>query len=1166
MIAVTIFLSMDYSSHTIINNGDDYYARSNFRDVELISTLLFTDEDIEAVRALDNVSDVEGVYETAGVLVTETMENDIQVISMPSRINVPIVTDGRLPQAEGECCIEDTIMEYMGLHIGDQVTVTDTLGDPLELLYHDTFVITGSIYYADTACYEEYAPGNRSMIVLPSEFNTESIEDCYTNVFLKLSTTEGLSHFSNAYLDAMDRELPLIEALADEREGLRTGSIRTRYQSELADALAELNEASDGLNDARDRLDAGWDEYESGVAELDANEARLEAGRIALDAAQTELADAQTRLQAAGVEIAAGQSQLDQAASELLNGRLELERGENELLAASEELSQYEIQLNAGRTALEQAESELNSGRAQLQSGMDSIISGQSEIRIAIRDYLTDNFGPYVSGIDWTYETPEVNVDDPNFSAGDFALTNEISFSLYVSLRDNLESFLEGTGMPEEDIETVLDFADEYTGPYAEIAAGCSEWDTRHHEYIEGVNQYSASRAEYDAGVALYSEGLAQYNAARAELDAGWDTYNENLEKYNEGAAEFALRREEYQAGLDEYNRGLTEYNTNRQAYEDGLVAVEEGREQLEEARLELTSGEEEYNEGLEEYLDGEARYREATLALRRLDICRWVVFDARKNTSFNILWRTCHNLKDIDSTFSVVFIIIAALVIFATLAKIIDEQRKLVGTTKSLGLKNGEILTKYLGFGVSGTFIGSLLGVFFGETLVQRIIMSAYGNNYIYGAGEYAFDVPVTVITVIVACILSGLTIWFSCQVLLKTTALDLLQEKAPAVRMKEPKKSGIKGLLYSRLLIYNMLNDKPRVIATIISVAGCCTLLVIGFTIQMSARHCVDYQYDRYEHFDRKVSFDTKINEDAEDEIMSALGSYGITGFPASDDYRLTEIGAKTIFAEVICGDLNNIDAYYTMRDADTGEKFNYDQTGIYITQQLSEYYDVGVGDTIYVFGDNMEPFPYTINGVFSNHIGYYMFLTEESYEAVTGEPPHHNAVYAMVNEGDKAAVDAALQEVSGVRDIYRREELLASIEELFDPLDSLVMICILGSALLAYFILLNLVTMLINQKKRELTVMRINGFTFMQVVKYIARELAASVVIGIILGLVSGAGIASHIIKLVESDQMRVDRDIQWTGLIYSALITFFFCSVICAFLFRKIKDLDLTDLTS
>ena len=116
---------------------------------------------------------------------------------------------------------------------------------------------------------------------------------------------------------------------------------------------------------------------------------------------------------------------------------------------------------------------------------------------------------------------------------------------------------------------------------------------------------------------------------------------------------------------------------------------------------------------------------------------------------------------------------------------------------------------------------------------------------------------------------------------------------------------------------------------------------------------------------------------------------------------------------------------------------------------------------------------------------------------------------------------------------------------------------------AAMMAYFILLNLVNMFINKKKRELTIMRVNGFTVREVKRYVSLELIVSTIIGILIGWGAGSLLGYRIIMLLENDFLHFLRGIQWDSWVYAALITALFSVVIGAIAMKKIKNLKLID---
>ena len=90
-----------------------------------------------------------------------------------------------------------------------------------------------------------------------------------------------------------------------------------------------------------------------------------------------------------------------------------------------------------------------------------------------------------------------------------------------------------------------------------------------------------------------------------------------------------------------------------------------------------------------------------------------------------------------------------------------------------------------------------------------------------------------------------------------------------------------------------------------------------------------------------------------------------------------------------------------------------------------------------------------------------------------------------------------------------------------------------------------------------------MRINGFTTKECTRYAATELIITSVLGIVIGLLAGAGLSYLITRLVEQSFLQMVRTVDWRSVVFSALITALFSLIINAYSLRTIKNLKLSD---
>ena len=684
---------------------------------------------------------------------------------------------------------------------------------------------------------------------------------------------------------------------------------------------------------------------------------------------------------------------------------------------------------------------------------------------------------------------------------------------------------------PKYDMGTVKAYLVDYicsnvTG-YNGLQRMAEAWDEKHREYLDGKKKYNQGVARYNAGKKAYEAGLAEYRAAKAQYEDGLKQYTDGVEAYKQGAS------------------ALNEAKQKRQ----------EGKEQLEE-------GESQYSENLAKYEDGVQKQGEAEDQVSKLPESRWIVMNCRGNSSFVQLMLGSSNLASLEMTFSLMFVLVGALVIYATIGKMIDEQRNLVGAGKALGLFNREIFAKYLLFGMTGTLLGTVLGILAARFLMEVYVLKSAGSYYTFDTTKPTLVVAPTVVALAAGGLLSLLSTWFACTKLMRSTAIQLMQPKVPAGRKKA---GGGKHVLplYSRLILLNIRSDLRRVIVTIVSVAGCCALVVIGFTLKSAVEGALQRQYDRVVNYDGRIRFDSDAAENASAQIRRLLDEEGIDYTEFYDGvvtFRIRDI----LVGELLCGDISQISSFYHLLDWKTEEPLLPTDEGILIQKRTAESYDLRVGSELELTLANSRRATVRVAGIFDNYIGRVMVMSRACYHETFGEDCVSNQLYIRLNGADEAKLLEKLTKIDGY-DSYGRSD---SDKALFASSSTLVVaivaLFIFMAAVMAGVVLTNLTNSYLLQKKPELTIMRINGFTVREVIGYVTRETVFTTVGGTIIGIAMGAAIAYRITRSLETAFVQYNRSVSLPAWAFGAVITAFFTLLINVIVLRQVKHLKLTDM--
>ena len=236
---------------------DHYYDRQHFMDVRLISMLGLTEDDLQAVSELPGVSMAEGSRSFDALL----EEDSVTVFSIPEKLNLLDLVEGRMPETPDECVTEAKILEAAHKKIGDTITI-DTKESFNRVMQDDPLAQSGAVTAAGESGNAEQTSSRRSstkhtytivgiarsplyisitrenskvgsgnttgFVVLPEECFTQ---DYYSQIYLEL---EGLSQY-NCYRD--DEYEDLVDAFIDEIKPFSKERARIR-KSQVSDDMS----------------------------------------------------------------------------------------------------------------------------------------------------------------------------------------------------------------------------------------------------------------------------------------------------------------------------------------------------------------------------------------------------------------------------------------------------------------------------------------------------------------------------------------------------------------------------------------------------------------------------------------------------------------------------------------------------------------------------------------------------------------------------------------------------------------------------------------------------------------------------------------------------------------------------------------------------------------
>ena len=585
--------------------------------------------------------------------------------------------------------------------------------------------------------------------------------------------------------------------------------------------------------------------------------------------------------------------------------------------------------------------------------------------------------------------------------------------------------------------------------------------------------------------------------------------------------------------GLKAYNDGRDLWYSSGEEYLDALTRYEQGKKRLEMGEKEYSDGLAEYEKGLAEYEKGKADYENGEEELRQareqadnIGTCRWLVLSAYSSTGYIFAQNQASGLSSMSYSFSSLFLVIAVLVIYATVGRMVQEQRALIGTAKALGLYNREILNKYLFFGVSAALTAVVSGVGLTYYVVQKEVLANYEPFFIFDSIPLCFRPIETAVVAVILPLVSGISVWLACKSLIRIPAIRLLQGEQSTSGRRKARHFSSRGL-YTRLIFRNMRTDLRRVLVTIISIAGCCQLLVGGFMIKHAIERVSERQFGQIIQFGAELFFDPA-QAGAEQEFVQILEENGLV-FVLIGKYDFIFRNDESLStATAIVAEPDSLKGYYGLAASETKEALLPTDEGALIPIRMSEYLGLKVGDVLFAYDATLDTHDIPISGVFNNHFGNLLFFTPAGYEQFFGIQAGQNCFLVHLDGMSLSDLEDKVDDIAGFSQLRDAAADRERLDKLSSVLNAMIFMLLGLAGVMAYFIVMNL------------------SVTYM-------------------LGLVAGHFLGQMVLPVTEGPYMKFVHEPDIRTYLYAALITAGFSFLVSSAALRRVKYLKLSDIT-
>lgn len=485
-------------------------------------------------------------------------------------------------------------------------------------------------------------------------------------------------------------------------------------------------------------------------------------------------------------------------------------------------------------------------------------------------------------------------------------------------------------------------------------------------------------------------------------------------------------------------------------------------------------------------------------------------------------------------------FILIAVLTMVTTMARISTNERIQMGVLKSLGFKRKKIARHYSLYGLIIGIIGTLIGCVLAYGIAYYIINpKGPMSTYLDFPSWHLYMPWYGVLIVILLPITLGIISYLIVNSELKGTACETLKpkrEKAVKASYIEKTKFFSKASFQTKWNIRDMLRHKAR---TIMSIIGVLFSTVLIFACMGMRDTVIDFKntlYNENYNFENKLTLNSQISNTKALDLASKYEA----------DYE-ANVAIKFNNKTVVLSIINNSRNLLGIVD-EKENRLELKDGGVYVCRRIK--------DDGYKINKEIDFNLYGSKEIISSKvIGVCLSMTE--------------GIYMTENTANELGISYKIQTLytnlnvmvdSNVSSITTKTELLSAFNTMMEMMDSMIWILILASAILAVVVLYNLASLGYIEKIREMSTLKVIGFTNKKIAKILVVGTIWITVMGLIIGLPLGAYLLDILLRAL-AGEYEMNMAFGYLSYIVGIVVPFLVSLVTIYLISKKTKKLDM-----
>lgn len=510
-------------------------------------------------------------------------------------------------------------------------------------------------------------------------------------------------------------------------------------------------------------------------------------------------------------------------------------------------------------------------------------------------------------------------------------------------------------------------------------------------------------------------------------------------------------------------------------------------------------------------------------------------------------------SLKKISFMFCGVLILLVLLVTQTTMGRLVNNQRSVIGLFKALGLKKLTIVMHYIFYGLVTTVLGGLLGLLVGPKLIAPLILSKQEPLYNMPFWSVKFDDSGWFVLVVLV---------FSAIATAAFTTLKIVKLN-PAQIMKPSGLVGRSSNIFEAITpLWNrldwswkwVLRDKSRAkskeLIGIVAVIGALTLLIASLGIQHSLSKTNIETFGGVFQYQNELKLDSEVTQSDISRINEQLDG-------DSQEVEQLPVNVQTSTKEVATvGNVFTKGIYLHIPETRNADINLNSKNGIYVTNLLANKLNIHKGQNIRVNSYSMKsPIIMSVQGIVNISTPQGIYMSSKTWSR-SNQIFHPTSIYT----GQKKMKN--LNDNKFITQINSLNANLKNSNAVISSFQSVIMLMIIFSLFLAWFVLYNLGMLNFSERYREYATMRVLGFRLNEVRSVILKDNLLTWFVGSLIGVPIGILFLNFYVAIANTDTSEFFASIGVLRILIALIVILLNVLMVAFEVSRAVKKIDMS----